>query len=131
VKRVLFVAFCILALCSLILANAGTVKAATASGYERTDYSTMAQPIIDGTWTSANEWTDGEVTTVGDDLAFRSTWDMPSDVYTRFLVEFFSDNTSDAGDYWEMCLDFNNGGGTSLGGSGTYYRIYIEGHSTH
>lgn len=128
-KRVLFAAFCILALCSLLLVNVKAVNAAAASGYTRTDYSTQVQPTIDGAWTSDDEWTDGEVTTIGEDAAFTSTWDMPSDVYTRFLIEFFSDNTTDAGDYWEMCLDFDNVGGADLGSSGTYYRIYIEGHS--
>jgi hypothetical protein len=66
---------------------------------------------------------------INQNRTFRSVWESPSDVYTNFIVEFFSDNTTDAGDYWEMCFDFNNGGGANLGGSGRYYRVYIEGHN--
>ncbi len=128
-KRVIFAALCILALCSLLLVNVETVNAAEASGVSRTDWLLDVTKTIDGYWTSTGEWTDGEVTTIGEDVAFRSVWEAPSDIYTNFIIEFFSDNTTDAGDYWEMCLDFDNVGGADLGGSGTYYRIIIEGHS--
>jgi hypothetical protein len=128
-KRALFAAFCILALCSLLLVNTRAVKAATASGYTRTDWYLQVTKTIDGIWTTTGEWTDGEPTVINQNLTFRSVWENPSDVYTNFVVEFFSDNTTDAGDYWEMCFDFNNGGGANLGGSGRYYRVYIEGHN--
>jgi hypothetical protein len=128
-KRALFAAFCILALCSLLLVNTRAVKAATASGYTRTDWYLQVTKTIDGNWTTTDEWTDGEPTVINGNVTFRSVWEMPSDVYTNFIIEFFTDNTTDAGDYWEMCFDFNNVGGANLGGSGRYYRVYIEGHN--
>jgi hypothetical protein len=129
VKRVLLAAFCILALCSLLLANAGTVKAATASGYERMDWPTVTLNTVDGQWTDIAEWNDTDYTVIDDAVAFGSTWGSGDlGVYTRWIVEFFNDTTDDAGDYFEMCLDGDNGGGTAP--QTDSYRIYIEGHDT-
>jgi hypothetical protein len=133
-KRVLFKIFCILALCSLLLVNAGTIKAAE-PGYERVDYNPDTVPlVIDGSWTSTDEWTEkGEVTMIGDAVAFRSVWEMvsmdPTVIVTdTFLVEFFTDNTTDAGDYWQMCIDGDqSGGATPQAGD---FRIDIVGHTT-
>jgi hypothetical protein len=127
-KRVLFAIFCIMALCSLLLVNAGTIKAAE-PGYVRTAYFTSVMPTIDGAWTSETEWTDGEVTMVGEDGAFTTTWDLGGvSVTTRLLVEFFSDNTTDAGDYWQICFDGDQSGGTAPQASD--FRIDIVGHTT-
>ena len=126
-KRGLFAIFCILALCSLLLANAGTTEAAE-PGYERTVYNTLYYPTIDGKWTTFDEWTDGEVTMIGEDVSFVTTWDLANSGTTRFLVEFFSDNTTDAGDYWQICFDGDQSGGTAP--SSGDYRIDIEGHTT-
>ncbi len=129
-KRAILAAFCILALFSLLLANTVTVKAATASGYTRTDWYLQTAKTIDGAWTNPAEWDDGEPTVIAGNMTFRSVWELVgSTVYTNFVIEFFADNTNDTGDYWEMCLDFNNAGGANLGGSGRYYRISIEGHN--
>jgi hypothetical protein len=133
-KRALFTAFCTLTLCSLLLVcalriNTVTVNAAEASGYIRTDWFLQTTKTIDGAWTTDTEWDDGEPTVISGNMTFRSVWENPSDVYTNFVVEFFRDNTTDAGDYWEMCFDFNNGGGANLGaGVSRYYRVSIEGH---
>jgi len=130
-KRALFAAFCILALCSLLLVNTKTIKAAE-SGYTRTDYNPDTVPlVIDGQWTSTDEWTQkGENTTIGADVTFKSVWAMISTniVNDTFLVEFFSDNTTDAGDYWQMCIDGDYSGGTAP--QTTDYRIDIVGHTT-
>jgi len=131
-KRALFAAFCILALCSLLLVNTGTIKAAE-SGYTRTDYNPSVVPTIDGKWTSADEWTlNGEVTLIGADVNFSSVWIMVSSepivVTDTFLVEFFSDNTTDAGDYWQMCIDGDQSEGANP--QTTDYRIDIVGHTT-
>jgi hypothetical protein len=129
-KRALKVAVCILMLCSmLLLINARTTKAAE-PGYERIDYNPDVEPTIDGAWTSDDEWTlNGEVTMIGEDVAFRSVWTMVSDteVYDTFLVEFFSDNTTDDGDYWQMCIDGDQSGGTTP--QATDYRVDILGHN--
>jgi hypothetical protein len=131
VKRVLFAAFCILAFCSLLLINTGTVKAAE-TGYTRTDYNPSSAPTIDGKWTSTGEWTsNGEPTTIGTDVVFRSVWTMvsadPIIVTDTFLVEFFSDNTNDTGDYWQMCIDGDASGGAAP--QTTDYRVDIVGHT--
>jgi hypothetical protein len=118
-------------LCSLLVINSRTTWAEE-PGYTRTDYTpdTNVTIVIDGTWTSTDEWTlNGEVTPIGDDASFRSVWTMAGTdiVYDTFLVEFFSDNTTDAGDYWQMCIDGDqSGGATPQSGD---FRIDIEGHN--
>jgi hypothetical protein len=122
-KRVL-VALCLLSLCSLLLANAASVKASESSGFERFDWASQVVPTIDGAWDPADEWTDTDWTTIGEDVALGSTWDMGDYVYSRWFVDFFADETDDAGDYFEMCIDNDNAGGAAPGA--THYRIYIE-----
>jgi hypothetical protein len=126
-KKALLVAFCLIALCSLLVINTGTVKASTTSGYTRTDWFTTEANNLDGMWSPSSEWTDCDWVVIGDDVAFGSVWDQLDNVHTRWIVEFFSDNTTDDGDYWQLCLDNNNGGGTAPGT--THYRIDIEGHT--
>lgn len=132
-KRVIFASFCILALCSLLLVNTGTIKAAE-PGYTRTDYNPSVTPTIDGKWTSSDEWTlNGEVTPIGSDVSFNSVWIIVSSdptiiVTDTFLVEFFSDNTNDTDDYWQLCIDGDQSGGTAP--QTTDYRIDIVGHTT-
>ena len=45
----------------------------------------------------------------------------------EFCVELFTDDTDDAGDYWEFCFDDGNNGGTDpqIGD----YRVRIDGHT--
>ena len=118
-----------LMLCSLlVLMTVGTTMAAE-PGYERISYQTVVVPTIDGVWTSTDEWTDGDVTWIGTDVAFRSTWDMGDDVMTRWIVEFFSDTTDDAGDYWLFCIDGNQAGG-STPAVGQHRMFKIVGHDT-
>ena len=116
-------------LCSLLLLTVGTAIAAE-PGYERFSYPTQVIPTIDGMWTSADEWTDGDVTWIGTDVAFRSTWDMAGDdVMTRWLVEFFSDTTDDSGDFWLFCIDGAQNGGTAPGDGNTVIMLEITGHT--
>jgi len=112
-KKIIAITFCSIMLCSLlVLINVGTTMAAE-PGYERISYSTQVLPTIDGMWTSEDEWTDGDVTWIGTDVAFRSTWDMAENVMTRWVVEFFSDTTDDPGDFWRFCIDGAQSGGSS------------------
>jgi hypothetical protein len=111
-KKIVATTFCILMLCSALLLTIGTTRAAEPD-YERFSYPTQVTPTIDGKWTSDDEWTDGDVTWIGTDVAFRSTWEMQgSEVYTQWIVEFLSDTTDDPNDYWRFCID-----GRQLGGS--------------
>jgi hypothetical protein len=131
VKRSVLIAFCVLGLCSLLLANAGSVKAATASGYERTDTptNTTYPNTVDGLWNPPEEWYDANFTgTNATIIDFGSTWDMGTYVTSRWIIEFFTDNTTDAGDYWEICTDTSNVGGAEP--ASTDFRIRIDGHDT-
>ena len=111
-KKIIATTFCSLMLCSLLVIAVGTTMAAE-PGYERISYTTTVFPTIDGAWTSEDEWTDGDVTMIGEDVAFRSTWDMGDVVTTRWIVEFFSDTTDDPEDYWQFCIDGDQGGGSA------------------
>jgi hypothetical protein len=125
-KKIIVTTFGILMLCSLmVLISVGTTMAAE-PGYERISYATIVLPTIDGAWTSEDEWTDGDVTMIGEDVAFRSTWDsVDSVVMTRWIVEFFSDTTDDPGDLWQFCIDNQQWGGTSPVGN----KFEITGHT--
>jgi len=112
----------------LLLVSVGAIKCASAQAAERTSWSTVVEPTIDGMWTSDDEWTDGEITTIGDVVAFRSTWDMGDDyVMTRWIIEFFSDTTDDLADFWNFCVDGDQSGGSTpqIGD----FRFSIAGHT--
>jgi len=123
-KKIIATTFCIVMLCSLLLITVGTTMAAE-PGYERISYATQVEPTIDGMWTSEDEWTDGDVTWIGTDVAFRSTWDTGDVTTTRWIVEFFSDTTNDPEDYWQFCIDTDQWGGSSPAG----YKFEITGHT--
>jgi len=129
-KKTIVKTFCILMLCSLlVLINVGTTLA-TEPGYTRVDWPTQVVPTIDGTWTSPDEWTDGEETMIGENVAFRSTWQMvsfdPLTVVTNFIIEILDDDTDDAGDYWQMCVDSAVDGGTAP--QPNDFKIEVVGH---
>lgn len=132
-RRTFFMSICVLALCSLLLLNISIIKAAE-PGYTRTDYNPTVTPTVDGKWTSNDEWAlNGEVTAIGTGAVFRSVWIMESFdpeiiVTDTFLVEFFMDTTNDAGDYWQLCIDGDQSGGSAPQSSD--YRIDIVGHTT-
>jgi hypothetical protein len=111
----------------LLLASVGAIKCARAQAAERTSWSTVVEPTIDGEWTSPDEWTDGEVTAMGEDAVCRSTWAYTDAVYTYWLVEFFGDTTDDAEDYWEFCID----GDQSMGSAPQAgdFKFVITGHT--
>jgi hypothetical protein len=104
------VAFCILALCSLLVIATGTVKAYQ-TGYEVTDYTLITTPTMDGNWTTADEWIDTEKTQLegGLNATFRLKYASATDlswVDQYYLIEFFDDITDDAGDYWQICYAY-------------------------
>ncbi len=120
--------FCAILLCSLLLITLGPSIGTAQDVYERFSCSTQVIPTIDGNWTSEDEWTDGQGTWIGTDVAFTSTWDMADDVLTRWIVEFFSDTTDDSEDYWQFCIDGDQSGGSSPQPSD--YKFEIKGHTT-
>ena len=127
-KKIIATTFCSIMLCSLlVLITAGTTMAAE-PGYERISYATQVYPTIDGMWTSEDEWTDGDITMIGTDVAFRSTWEYIDVATTRWIVEFFSDTTDDPGDYWQFCIDGDQSGGSSPQ-VGVHRKFEITGHT--
>jgi hypothetical protein len=110
-----------------LLLVSGAITCVNAQAAERTSWSTQVEPTIDGMWTSEDEWTDGEITMIGEDIAFRSTWDMATDVMTRWIVEFFSDTTDDPDDVWQVCIDgYPAGDSTPQAGD---FKFEITGHT--
>jgi len=108
-NRAVLAAFCIIALCSLGLAmKTGTIRAYQ-EGYEVTDYVALRIPVMDGTWTTLDEWTDAAEKQLDGSLnaTFRLKYetDYPSWVNQYYLIEFFDDATNDTGDYWQICYD--------------------------
>ena len=128
-KRALSVAFSILMLCSLLLLiTVGTIKASE-PGYTRIEYPHIVEPTIDGTWTSPDEWTDGEQTDISENVTFRSTLTRTLLIFvtSQFIIEILNDNTNDTGDYWQIIFD-----GLSDGGSAPQaddFRIEVVGHT--
>jgi hypothetical protein len=122
-KKNFFAAFCIIALCILALVmKTGTVSAYQA-GYEVNDYVGIAAVIMDGNWTTADEWTDAEEKQLDGDLnvTFRLKYISAADlsyVYQYYLIEFFDDTTDDAEDYWRICYAASTSFfGTPIGGT--------------
>ena len=130
IKEVLYImkkAFSALMLCSLLLlVTVGTVMAGN-DDYSIIEYWAQVSATTDGEWTSPDEWTDGQHVQISDDAMFTYTADIMLTMNAQFLVEFFSDDTDDAEDYWQICLDPSNGGGSAP--QAGYGRIDIIGHT--
>ena len=113
---------------TLLLVSVGAISCVSAQGSERTSWGTVVIPTIDGEWSPVDEWTDGgDVNTIGEDVSFTSTWEFGDVVTTRWLVEFLSDTTDDAEDYWEFCMDGMADGGSAP--SAGDYKFVITGHT--
>ncbi|MGW8289264.1 MAG: hypothetical protein ACWGNP_03230 [Candidatus Bathyarchaeia archaeon] len=98
--------------------------------YTRTDGPTQATRAIDGVWTTPDEWTDGEQTWIGENVYFTSTYQFvsfdPLEINEFFIIEILNDDTNDAGDYWQMCIDQSaSGGATPQAGD---FKVEVVGH---
>lgn len=102
----------ILMICSILVTiTAGT---ATAGNFDYTiiEYTSQTPVYVDGEWSPNDEWFDGLVINMSDTCNY--TYNMNFTSYRiQYLIEFFSDDTDDADDYWQICLDSNNTGGTA------------------
>ena len=111
-KQSVLVALSIIVLCGLTLPTA--LVYAYYSGYETTNFQAKETPVEDGSWTTDNEWDDAM--TPPNLLAtfhWRQKWTWPENIIEHFLIEFFTDNTNDTGDYFQLCIDNNANGGTA------------------
>jgi len=107
-KRSVLVAFSVIVLCGILLPTA--LVNAQYPGYETTNYSALEECVVDGAWTTDTEWTDA-MTPPNLDEAFlwREKWTYIEStyIYEYFLIEFFTDATEDAGDYFQLCIDLD------------------------
>jgi hypothetical protein len=118
--------FSVLMLCSLLLiTTVGTVMAGNPD-YSFLEYWAQVPATVDGEWTSPDEWTDGPVIQLSDNASF--VYVMDSSTYgSQFIIEIFNDDTEDAEDYWQICFDDGeNGGSTPQSGD---YKVDIVGHT--
>ena len=106
-------ALSVLMLCSLLLLTTiGTISAGN-EAYTIVEYWTQVAPTFDGVWTSPDEWTDCQHVNITDVGMFAYKADINGGFGSQFLVEFFNDTTDDAEDYWQICVDPSNGGGSA------------------
>jgi hypothetical protein len=128
-KRALTTAFSLLMLCSLLLSVAGIAKAGNPA-YELTEYPSAAVCTVDGEWTSPDEWTDTPPTDMTGNATGRFGYNIQD--FTNFglewIIEIFTDDTDDAGDYWQICTD-NEESNTAAPDSGDFM-VEITGHTT-
>ena len=122
-KKIVSVAFSMLMLCSLLLVGIAT---AGNPAYSMTAYTGAAFVTIDGVWSQPDEWLDVQPVNMSNNANF--TVKLRSmQVTMDFMIEFFGDNTNDAGDYWQICLDSDNSSGAAPDTDD--YMIEIIGHT--
>jgi len=107
------------------MVTVGTVRAGNPD-YSVIEYGGIGETTYDGHWTEPLEWYDGpELDMEGSALC---VYNMNFDTYAmQWCIEFFTDTTTDAEDYWQICIDDSNTGG-SAPQSGDF-RIDIVGHA--
>jgi hypothetical protein len=130
-RKIVSIAFCMLLLCSLLLIiYAVPANATSSSSYIFTEYYSGAPVTIDGTWTDPDEWHD--VTTQympsSDSHTGLFEYKMDTSVYLMTWLLEFADNTNDAGDKWQICLDGGDDGGSAPNANDV--KLEITGHTT-
>jgi len=110
-------------------------KASNAS-YPTTIYSLKYTPNINGYWDTRTEWSDAASPAgLPASFAFRNKWSVAFvggalKVYEWYLIEFFTDNTNDTGDWVQICYDSNaTSAAAPKGGANPDLRIDILGHN--
>lgn len=128
-KRVLSIAVSMLLLCSLVLIVNVRTTTASEPGYEIAEAYDTATVTVDGTW-SSGEWDDAWIEYL-DPYDARFAYKMNTDQSTYYLMSWlieFPDNTTDAGDVWQIIIDGNADGGSAPQSDDN--KIEIEGHTT-
>ena len=129
-RKTIATTFCILMLSSLLVLTTAGIAMAYNAEYTRMDGPTQAPRVIDGAWTTPDEWSDGEQTWIGENVYFTSTYEFvsfdPLQINSFFIIEILTDDTNDTGDYWQFCIDSNADGGTAP--QVDDYKVEITGH---
>jgi hypothetical protein len=129
-KRVLTVAFLIFMLCSiLVLITLGITKAGNPD-YSIIEYPSINTATVDGRWTTTEEWADTPATPMSGNATGMFGYNIQdfTNYGLEWIIEIFTDNANDTGDYWQICLDDQNTGGTAPQPGD--YMIEIIGHTT-
>ena len=121
--------FCVLSL--LVLSLAAGVKAYN-TDYTHTCYNSDVTPVIDGTYTTNDDWLASGTEYFGDNGIFRDEWTMSPNVLACLLIET-TDNTTDAGDKWVICYDGTEAGAATEPDGGPAptefdYKLEVTGH---
>jgi hypothetical protein len=124
-KQILGIVACAVILCSLMLVS---IAKAGNSAYSMSEYWLANPTVIDGKWTTADEWTDtGHIFMTGNATGkFAYKMDFNNNYAMDFIVEMLGDNTNNTGDYWQICFDNDNSATTAP--SSTCYMVQIDGH---
>ena len=133
----MLVTLCTLALC---LSFAG-ITSAYKEGYIAYTIFITGDVTIDGKWTNDNEWENSTQTHLwtpiqnpfGTNCFFNmqigsGNYSPSSLFYEVILIENLNDNTTNIGDYWEICLDSSGNGG--LAPQNDDYKMQLIGHNT-
>jgi hypothetical protein len=118
-----------LMLCSLlVIINAVPVKATSSSSYIFSEYYGGAPVTIDGMWTDPDEWHDVTTQYMGTPQAGLFEYKMDITNYDMTWLLEFADNTNDAGDKWQICVDGGDDGGSAPNANDV--KLEITGHTT-
>jgi hypothetical protein len=124
-KKIVSVAFSVLMLCSLLLLG---IASAGNPAYSMTAYTGAAFIVHDGIWSQPDEWLDVQPVNMSNNARFTVKLRSFEGLSTDFMIEAFGDNTDDAGDLWQICIDSDNSGGAAPDTDD--YKIEIQGHTT-
>jgi hypothetical protein len=124
-KRVLTIAFSLVMLCCLLLGAVVMVQASE-PGYEIGEAYITVPITLDGHW-AHNEWEDSWIEWMNASAADeRFCYKASSDLnYAPEILIDSADNTTDAGDIWQICIGSPEGGNVPLEG---HNKIEIVGH---
>jgi len=129
-KRVMAVAFSMLLLCSLLFViNVGTIKASE-PGYVITEAYQAGGVTLDGMW-GAGEWEGAGWIEYLDPYDARFAYKMDASDGVNYIMSWlieFPDDTDDATDMWQICIDGAYDEGTAPNANDV--KIEIEGHTT-
>lgn len=126
-KKDFFTAFSMLMLCGLLLLTTIGTAMAGNPDYTCMEYGAIGTTTIDGHWSEPLEWYDGPELEMNGGSAL-AVYNIDFNTYAmQWCVEFFTDTTDDAEDYWQICIDDSNTGGSAP--QSDDYKIEIVGHT--
>lgn len=126
-KKTYSKAFCILALSSLLLLATAGIANAYLSAYSYGEYSGVTI-TFDGKWTASSEWSAFPWMDLSASARFSGCVDMTAGTYQYNIIDFMTDTTNDAGDYWQICM--HDAGEAPNAPSSDSYKIEYRGHTT-